>query len=55
MKFMVTERWYKSYEVEADSFEEAKDMAYNNDNEGELDFDDVAFITAEDGKEQIYS
>jgi len=55
MKFTVMERWYKTYEVEADSFEDAKHKVFNTDNDGELIFDDLAYITAEDGTEQIYS
>ena len=55
MKFLVTERYYKTYEIEAASFEEAKDIALTDCIEGEFIFDDLAFITAEDGKEQIYS
>lgn len=55
MKFTVMERWYKTYEVEADSFEEAKHKVFNTDNSGELMFDDLAFITDEKGNEQIYS
>jgi len=55
MKFIVTERWYQTYEIEADSFEEAKQKVYEDANDGDLVFDDLASITDEDGKEIIYS
>lgn len=55
MKFIVHERYYKVYEIEAKSFEDAKDKVYTDDHDGEYIFDDLAFVTCEDGTEQIYS
>jgi hypothetical protein len=54
MIYSITERFYKTYEIEADSFEEAKQKAYSDDKDGDLIFDDVAFITDENGAERIY-
>lgn len=55
MKFIVHERFYKTYEVEADSFEDAKQKAIDNTYVGEFVFDELAYITDEKGNEQIYS
>lgn len=55
MKFIIHERYYKTYEIEADSFEDAKAKVYETDNDGDYVFDDLAFITDEKGNEQIYS
>ena len=54
-KFIVHERYYKTYEVEADTFEDAKQKAYSDDQNGEFIFDDLAYITSENGDLQIYS
>lgn len=55
-KFIVYERYYKIYEIEAADFEEAKDKVYCDEgHSGEFLFDDLAYITREDGHEQIYS
>lgn len=54
-KFKVTERWYRTYEIEAESFEDAKAKACDEIFEGEEFFDDIAYITDEAGHEQIYS
>jgi len=55
MKFTVTERYYKTYEVEADSFEDALAQVHDYSHEGEFIYDELAIITDEDGREQIYS
>jgi hypothetical protein len=54
MIYSITERFYKTYEIEADSFEDAKSKAYSDDKDGDLIFDDVAFITDENGAERVY-
>jgi hypothetical protein len=54
-KFIVTERYYRRYEIEADSFEEAEAIADEEAHDGEEVSDGIAYITAEDGTEQIYS
>jgi hypothetical protein len=56
MKFTVTERYTKSYEIEADSFDDAREKAMEGDIEGEFTYEELAFITSEDGKNtQFYS
>lgn len=54
-KFIVHERYYKVYEIEAADFEEAKQKVYDEGHSGEFVFDDLAYLTREDGHEQIYS
>lgn len=54
-KFIVHERYYKIYEIEAADFEEAKQKVYDEGHSGEFVFDDLAYLTREDGHEQIYS
>lgn len=55
MKFIITERIYRRYEIEAASFEDAKAIALDETRDGEETFDDIAYITDENGNEHIYS
>jgi len=55
MKYKVYERFYRTYEIEADSFEDAKEKCCDEIFEGEEFFDQIAFIQDENGNEQIYS
>lgn len=54
-KFEITERWYRTYVIEAESFENAKAIACDKLYEGDEFFDDIAYIRDETGNEQIYS
>lgn len=56
MKYTIVERWYKSYEVEADSFEEAHEKGLNDPQEAlDHSFECICYITDETGKEVNYS
>ena len=54
-KYIVTERYYRRFEIEAASFEDAKAQAIDETHDGDEVFDGIAYITDEHGNEQIYS